>query len=852
MKLAEIEKQLNSIFSSPPKSGSNRHIVFWYDPDAEFADDIDAIELQEVRLWKLTGNNNYATKRLLEAGDIQSNFLVYCPGPRPEPRKNWLLDIELYSEQFTADRTEAIMRELGIEDPSLRGAIKNSSKFFNSQERISKFKALGLTEHTEEAIEIGILSVLAKEKVADRGGVFKALLREGLDAESNETYQAIEKMGCEALLAKHAAHEFGYKDTPFDLERFAIALFVSALEHQSDVDMPKTWEPFISREKANCYILIDSLGKQSDAREDYRCLAAHVANKLNLLGYVEEWDPGDYQDCGIFREFDMEIISRIAKGIQAGIDDFEYWRELIASRRTTRWFPDFKHIYDAFDDAIDIFELRAKWDTIPGHLDAPSLFHAYAERYYKMDQAYRRFYTSYDTANKPDILNEVKARVEAVYTNWFLQELSLAWSKRVEEELADRWPMLGVSQQDSFFHVIKEHLERDTRVFVIMSDALRYEVAQELAERIQSEIPGTTKLEAVQGVLPSRTSVGMATALPHTNFAITADGSAIIDGEHTEGAEQRQALLAKAGYPAAVLTFEELTDLTTEQMRARFDGIKVVYIYHNRIDATGDKAASERNVFQACEESIDEIIDAIVALRNKVSATNIYITSDHGFIYTRDPLEESDKITQMAAGGKKPLGRRFTLAPTPASDKGVLSIKAPHKSPDGEDVYVITPKGYIRFKIQGPGINYTHGGASLQEIVVPRIWHRSERAARRGVNKPDIELRSTVNRITNRFFTLEFFQKQPAVGPVQPRTVTARFVDASGATISDEAIIVADSASADPNERRVRTRFTLTGDRFDKNAEYYLVLEDQEETVEKILLKRRFTIDLGISAAFEF
>ncbi len=82
----------------------------------------------------------------------------------------------------------------------MRDAIRNSSKFFNSQERISKFKALGLTEHTEEAIEIGILSVLAKEKVADIGGVFKALLREGLDAESNETCQTIEKW-----VAKHCS-----------------------------------------------------------------------------------------------------------------------------------------------------------------------------------------------------------------------------------------------------------------------------------------------------------------------------------------------------------------------------------------------------------------------------------------------------------------------------------------------------------------------------------------------------------------------------------------------------------------------------------------------------------------------
>ena len=132
MKLSDIEKTLGSIFNRHPKEGHKRHIVFWYDPESEFVQYIDELKLPDVRVWKLTGSNYYATKRLLEIEDTSSNFLIYSPEKRPDHIDNWLLDIELYSEQFTADKTLAIMRELGMEDHDLREIMHKYRKFFEA------------------------------------------------------------------------------------------------------------------------------------------------------------------------------------------------------------------------------------------------------------------------------------------------------------------------------------------------------------------------------------------------------------------------------------------------------------------------------------------------------------------------------------------------------------------------------------------------------------------------------------------------------------------------------------------------------------------------------------------------
>ena len=107
-----IEQTLKNRFASPLADNYKRRIVFWQDPDGEFSDLVDELCLDEVKVLKLTGKNNFAAKQLLSETDTDSNYLVYNPLSYSDVRDNWLLDIELYSEEFRADLLSIRMQSL--------------------------------------------------------------------------------------------------------------------------------------------------------------------------------------------------------------------------------------------------------------------------------------------------------------------------------------------------------------------------------------------------------------------------------------------------------------------------------------------------------------------------------------------------------------------------------------------------------------------------------------------------------------------------------------------------------------------------------------------------------------------
>lgn len=64
----------------------------------------------------------------------------------------------------------------------------------------------------------------------------------------------------------------------------------------------------------------------------------------------------------------------------------------------------------------------------------------------------------------------------------------------------------------------------------------------------------------------------------------------------------------------------------------------LIYIYHDSIDALGDDASSEVYAFDGAEKAIEEISKIVTMIERARLVSNIYITSDHGFIYQREPL----------------------------------------------------------------------------------------------------------------------------------------------------------------------------------------------------------------------
>lgn len=125
------------------------------------------------------------------------------------------------------------------------------------------------------------------------------------------------------------------------------------------------------------------------------------------------------------------------------------------------------------------------------------------------------------------------------------------------------------------------------------------------------------------------------------------DGSmnVTVDGHACASMEQRDKILKSYNENNVALSFDEVANANQARIRVLIQGKNIVYIYHNQVDARGDKPASENEVFNACAEAIEEIHKLVKKLTGYVSAPKFFITADHGFLYKRDRLQEFDKVT---------------------------------------------------------------------------------------------------------------------------------------------------------------------------------------------------------------
>ena len=153
---------LRERFAAPLPEFYQRRIIFWQDEDREFESMLDELSIPDVTVIKLTGTNNFAVKKLLLHDDLTGNYLIYNPFSYADPKDNWLLDIEKFSEEYRSDLISTRMNELNIEaSPAMRKTVKLYAKFFDSKERIERLKRIGREYHTPLQFHIDIMAVLA-------------------------------------------------------------------------------------------------------------------------------------------------------------------------------------------------------------------------------------------------------------------------------------------------------------------------------------------------------------------------------------------------------------------------------------------------------------------------------------------------------------------------------------------------------------------------------------------------------------------------------------------------------------------------------------------------------------------
>ena len=856
MDLDTIIRDLKHRFAAPLPEFYKRRIIFWYDQEQEFKDKLTDIQLDNAKLLVLTGTNNFVSKKLLCIDDTTNNYLVYCPLSYQSLEEDWFLNIELYSEEFRADLVSIWMNEMNLSSTSENRRFVNAyKKFFGAQSRRTAFTNLAKGITTISQMHLAVMAAICGTSDTQPGSIIKAVISGGTDMEANEIFGRLADYGAEKSFWTLIKQFSGYDEEEPSIESLVTHILLTATTRTLRLEYLEGLDKYISTPHvAWCYDFISDwiIGGETQALVD---ILQSVEEKLMLRARFSKIPLEDLADTEIFPCINDCILARIMTEISNHIINVDAIRNMAEKRRTLAWYDTVKCYYDGILQVANMQAFYLEHSAGFHTLEAKQVWEQYTGDYYHMDTYYRYYHLAFVkslTAGNDyldDLFKQVTDKVEGLYTHWFLGELGSNWANACSDELAKYGHIMEVPQQVNFYN--DRVKSEDNRVFVIISDALRYEVAVSLAAQLKRETQCEVTIGSCQGIFPTITKFGMAALLPHKQLSINERSNGelqvLADGLPTD-AGNRDKVLKTANENSVVLKYNDIAPMKRAERNALVKGMSVIYIYHDKIDESSH--TNDSTVFPACDDAINEIKNIVRIIRNDFSGTRIYITSDHGFLYTYSPLSEDSKVDKTTPSKLDvEIDRRYLITRKGAKPDFLLPIKFM------DDNYnAFAPRESVRIKKKGGGLNFVHGGISLQEMVVPVITYHSLRntsktyqnnKAKYDTKPVEISLLSSSHKISNMIFSLNFYQEDAVGDNRSAATYQLYFIDSNGKTISDTAKIIADKTGDNAQERTFRCSFNLKSLKFDNRASYYLVIAD--ETGLQMPKKEEFQIDIAFA-----
>ena len=853
MDLGTITQELNKRFMAPLPEFYKRRIVVWYDEEQEFAEQISDIEISGAKIITLTGTNNFQVKKQIAVDEPTENFLIYNPLTNEDPEDDWLIDLEMYSEEFRADLTAIWMDEMGIpQTVALRAQVKRYSKYLNAKSRREDVVKRMDNIDSAPKLQLAIMASLGESQKTDIVSIIKSVLSHGLDMNSNIIYQEFNKYDATDLFWGMVGSR--------SFNRLAAHILSTAGTRTLQPEVYDGLDAYISEpHQAYCYDLVSDWIHSEDA-DRYVEIAQTVEDEMHMVNRLSKQSAEDLADTEVYPCIDEIILTKLMTDIGNHIINSDQILNVAEKRRTAAWFSEYKDYYAGIVALARMQDFYKEHATGFHNVEPKKIWDEYTSEYYKMDTYYRQFHMNYENSKKSyvsslhDLFAGVSDKVEGLYTQWFMGELGKNWTDAISVDLRDQGYINGIPRQEDFYS--KKIKNADSKVYVIISDAMRYEVAVSLKEQLSREMQSKVTLSGMQGVFPTITKFGMAALLPHEHLTIEykSDNKAfkvLADGQSTDST-YREKLLKQANENSAVIKAKDLVTMKRAERSELVKGKEVVYIYHDTIDETSH--TSEEKVFLACQETIDELKNIVKIIVNDFSGVNIMITADHGFLYNYSPLTEESKTDKSDFVNRiMEYGRRFALLTKGADPEYLVPVKLNYGDDECEGY---APRESVRIKTSaGSGMNFVHGGISLQEMCVPLIEYKhlrnSSKEYLRNKEKYDtkpvkVELLSANHKVSNSIFSLNFYQKDAVGDNREPANYDVYFVDASGKKISDVQKIIADKRGDSAQERTFRCMFNLKSQAFDSKETYYLVIEQENST--DLPERIEFQIDIAFAA----
>ena len=784
-------------------------VLTWWDVAEDHADELEAIAAGvgeygiDLIVHRVMGDELGVKHRLYALLDDEhpsTAQLVYRTGERPQARDNWLLDVEVGYGFFTADTASLLVHDLGLDDRKVTGVIAEHLSVFDTADRTESVRdqvASVPADLTAQQFADTLRAIMSAAVLGLHGQgchrlhrIAEALLKDYAH-DRTDRYEALARFGLADFFWEGCARIYGYCGTPPTVAGLVTWLFDQA------------WRGWPATDKPAARIDFERLRADRAQRRLFTDLAERAQEDLNIVEQLGAAPPGleELVDSDVFPAVDRTVIRLLSGAVIEPTLPSERVATIVRRRSATTWFDGQENTYRALVAASDCL---ARVDAFaPVIADAADGVHSYAENWCAIDRVYRTFRYHLALA-ETDIPDELAERVEHRYVEGYQRPLAEAWQKQVDA--LDSWSVPGIAPLGQF---AREDLPAKAKTLVIISDALRYEAGVELAERMNGDDWFSAAIEPRLAPLPSFTQLGMASHLPHERLALADDATVRADGNPTIGLKSRSALWNTVN--AAALDYNTVTTMSTDELVTLWSEHNALVVYHDVIDATGDKPVSERSTPDACTRAINEIINLARKFgRGKTRASRVLITADHGFLFQNSELGPTDFLSESAHGDEVVVrNRRFVLGRGLRDHPAFTLWSSAQLGLDG-DLQVQIPRALHRLRLPGWGVRFVHGGATLQEVVVPMVTLSQSR--KKDISKVDIDLNTSSPTITSTTVIVTLTQREPVSGKRRGRILSVGVWANDGTLLSNERTVEINSRSDDIRDRQTPIELVLGED----------------------------------------
>jgi uncharacterized protein (TIGR02687 family) len=435
--------------------------------------------------------------------------------------------------------------------------------------------------------------------------------------------------------------------------------------------------------------------------------------------------------------------------------------------------------------------------------------HRYEKELYKLDGFYRLAFTAYQKFSE-EMLPDYETVFEELNKTYdqYLIDLNNPWVKSLDEIGFD-FGKLTATKQFNFYQDFVEPITN--KKVVIISDAFRYELGIELMNELKIESDNNITCSAMLASIPTYTNLGMSNLLPNQKIETIVTDDAIdysIAGIKTVSTNREQILKLEENN-SGVIDYATFSKFNTEEGRNYLRDKQTVYVYHNWMDAIGDKQGSEYYTFESAEQCIAQLKSLIRKLYGNFNIYNVLVTADHGFLFNYKKI--SDATSQQLPSLKNTLKDHSRFCLTTDTNKFADTYQFPLSATTNivSEVQVVLPKAINRFKKKGNiGKQFVHGGSALQEVIVPVLQlYRNRRNLAKKVNFKRID---SVKSVSTSVFKLNFVQVEPIGNNYKSRILLIAIYDIDGNTISNVEEVTLNLTNELPVERSFEVRMELS------------------------------------------